>query len=115
MPPVELPLWLTPTMILTLRWRNPGPALEAFLDTLRRCRCKSPRRLRRLEHAQRVHQGDRRHFGPGPVLPCRHPSLGAGAGGEVSAALATEAAARPLAQAGRLRMLATTGAKRSPF
>ena len=33
--PVELPLWDTPTMILTLKNRTLGPAAEAFLGKLR--------------------------------------------------------------------------------
>jgi len=37
------------------------------------------------------------------------------AGGEVAATLSTEASTRPLVQAGRLRVLATTWAERSPF
>jgi tripartite-type tricarboxylate transporter receptor subunit TctC len=37
------------------------------------------------------------------------------AAGDIASALGTEASARPLAQAGRLRVLATTGAERSPF
>lgn len=37
------------------------------------------------------------------------------AGGELAAALATESAARPLQQAGRLRLLATSWTERSPF
>lgn len=37
------------------------------------------------------------------------------AGGEVAATLSTEASARPLVQAGKLRVLATTWADRSPF
>jgi tripartite-type tricarboxylate transporter receptor subunit TctC len=36
------------------------------------------------------------------------------AGGEVTAALATEVSARPLAQAGKLRVIATSGTARSP-
>ena len=37
------------------------------------------------------------------------------AAGDVASALGTESSARPLAQAGRLRVLATSGADRSPF
>lgn len=33
--PIELPLWASPTMILTLHDRTPAPAVESFLDTLR--------------------------------------------------------------------------------
>jgi DNA-binding transcriptional LysR family regulator len=33
--PIELPLWDTPTMILTLKGRTLGPAAEAFLGKLR--------------------------------------------------------------------------------
>jgi DNA-binding transcriptional LysR family regulator len=33
--PIELPLWHTPTMILTLKGRTLGPAAAAFLDKLR--------------------------------------------------------------------------------
>jgi tripartite-type tricarboxylate transporter receptor subunit TctC len=40
-------------------------------------------------------------------------AMQAAAAGEVACALATEASARPLVQAGRLRVLATTGAERS--
>ena len=42
-------------------------------------------------------------------------AMQAAAAGELSAALATEAAARPMADAGRLRVLATSGAERSSF
>jgi tripartite-type tricarboxylate transporter receptor subunit TctC len=42
-------------------------------------------------------------------------SMQAVAAGEVSSALATEGSARSLVQAGRLRVLATSGADRSPF
>lgn len=42
-------------------------------------------------------------------------AMQAAAAGEVAAALATEASARPLAQAGKLRVLATTWPERSPF
>lgn len=42
-------------------------------------------------------------------------AMQAAAAGEVAAALGTEAAARPLQQAGRLRVLATTWAGHSPF
>jgi tripartite-type tricarboxylate transporter receptor subunit TctC len=42
-------------------------------------------------------------------------SMQAAASGEVAAALATESSARALAQAGRLRVLATCWAERSPF
>jgi tripartite-type tricarboxylate transporter receptor subunit TctC len=42
-------------------------------------------------------------------------AMQAAAAGEVAAALSTEASARPLQQAGRLRVLATTWADRSPF
>ena len=42
-------------------------------------------------------------------------AMEAAATGEVAAALSTEAAARPMAEAGRLRVLATSGAERSPF
>lgn len=42
-------------------------------------------------------------------------AMQATAAGEVAAALSTEASARPLQQAGRLRVLATTWSERSPF
>mgnify|MGYP002361151714 FL=1 len=42
-------------------------------------------------------------------------SMQAAAAGEVAAALATESSARALAQTGRLRVLATCWAERSPF
>ncbi|MCC7285966.1 MAG: twin-arginine translocation pathway signal protein, partial [Burkholderiaceae bacterium] len=42
-------------------------------------------------------------------------AMQAAAAGEVTAALATEAAARALDQSGRLRVLATSGRERSPF
>lgn len=42
-------------------------------------------------------------------------AMQAAAAGELAAALATETSARPLQQAGRLRVLATTWAERSPF
>lgn len=42
-------------------------------------------------------------------------AFAAAAGGEIAAALSTEAGARPLVQAGKLRVLATTWADRSPF
>ena len=43
------------------------------------------------------------------------PSMQAVAGGEVALAIGTESAARALTQAGRTRVLATTGAQRSPL
>jgi tripartite-type tricarboxylate transporter receptor subunit TctC len=50
-------------------------------------------------------------------VPYRGGSLAmqAAAAGEVAAALSTEASARPLQQAGKLRILATTWSERSPF
>jgi len=42
-------------------------------------------------------------------------AMQAAASGEVAAAIATEAAARTLVQSGRLRVVATSGAERSPF
>ena len=42
-------------------------------------------------------------------------AMQAAAAGEVAAAVSTEARARPLTQAGKLRVLATTGRDRSPF
>ncbi|MFO1224926.1 MAG: tripartite tricarboxylate transporter substrate-binding protein [Burkholderiaceae bacterium] len=61
-----------------------------------------------------------RELGLGPGLshvPYRGGQLAmqAAAAGEVAAALATEGAARTLEQAGRLRVLATSGRERSPF
>ena len=43
------------------------------------------------------------------------PAMQAAAAGEVAATFSTEASARPLQQAGKLRVLATTWAERSPF
>jgi tripartite-type tricarboxylate transporter receptor subunit TctC len=42
-------------------------------------------------------------------------AMQAAAAGEVAAALSTQASARPLQQAGKLRVLATTWSERSPF